>query len=564
MEKIKKNNTLFIVIMINFLIFVLNNLIFNIKYEQVDDFIIYNLYSGLDGTYNFHGIYIHPIICIILGTFFRIIPQINWHSIFLLSMQFVCFTIIGYIILKKHKNPVSIILYTLFASIFYTSLLLLLQYTSVAALLILTSLFIIIDLIEQEKISKKWIIVSAVLFTIGIMTRMQSLLIIVPFFTIYAIYYLIKFKIKKASKEQIIRLIKYYLILILITIITYASNYLIYNTDNLYKNYLEYNGMRAQLQDLSYTNYEENKKIFDEIGWSKNDHYIFYTFNFGDENKYSKENLQKIIDYKKEKNEYYNINLDILDVIENLKNEIIDTNTFISLIFFASFILTLFNKDKIGINTLIFITTIATHLLFIVLNRSMLRVVIPEYIIGTALLIYNLDFKSIKKQINMKAVAIATILTMILLINFSGKMYNFGYELDSYSNYKELIEYTNNHKENAYLYTVPALQFRYLTYSVYEMPPKSAFSNLRVMGGWDMFTKNYNDFKERYNLEGTFLDLLKENVYLIDGDVFWSGRRYNNYIDNVVLFIKENYNIDVKYEKIKEFDNLYIYKLERK
>ena len=564
MEKIKKNNTLFIVIMINFLIFVLNNLIFNIKYEQVDDFIIYNLYSGLDGTYNFHGIYIHPIICIILGTFFRIIPQINWHSIFLLSMQFVCFTIIGYIILKKHENPVSIILYTLFASIFYTSLLLLLQYTSVAALLILTSLFIIIDLIEQEKISKKWIIVSAVLFTIGIMTRMQSLLIIVPFFTIYAIYYLIKFKIKKASKEQIIRLIKYYLILILITIITYASNYLIYNTDNLYKNYLEYNGMRAQLQDLSYTNYEENKKIFDEIGWSKNDHYIFYTFNFGDENKYSKENLQKIIDYKKEKNEYYNINLDILDVIENLKNEIIDTNTFISLIFFASFILTLFNKDKIGINTLIFITTIATHLLFIVLNRSMLRVVIPEYIIGTALLIYNLDFESIKKQINMKAVAIATILTMILLINFSGKMYNFGYELDSYSNYKELIEYTNTHKENAYLYTVPALQFRYLTYSVYEMPPKSAFSNLRVMGGWDMFTKNYNDFKERYNLEGTFLDLLKENVYLIDGDVFWSGRRYNNYIDNVVLFIKENYNIDVKYEKIKEIDNLYIYKLERK
>ena len=41
-----------------------------------------------------------------------------------------------------------------------------------------------------------------------------------------------------------------------------------------------------------------------------------------------------------------------------------------------------------------------------------------------------------------------------------------------------------------------------------------------------MFTKNYYDFKERYNLDGTFLDLLKDNVYLIDGDVIWSG----NYI----------------------------------
>lgn len=114
-----------------------------------------------------------------------------------------------------------------------------------------------------------------------------------------------------------------------------------------------------------------------------------------------------------------------------------------------------------------------------------------------------------------------------------------------------------------YLYTVPSLQYRYLAYSVYEMPPKSAFSNLRVMGGWDMYTQNYYDFKARYNLDGTFLDLLKENVYLIDGDVTWSGRRYSNYIKNIVEFIKEHYNIDVKYEKVNTFNNLYIYKLER-
>ena len=81
------------------------------------------------------------------------------------------------------------------------------------------------------------------------------------------------------------------------------------------------------------------------------------------------------------------------------------------------------------------------------------------------------------------------------------------------------------------------------------------------MGGWDMFTKNYYDFKERYDLEGTFLDLLKDNVYIIDGDVSWSGNYYYNYIDKIVLFIKENYNKYVEYEKIKEFDNLYIYKM---
>ena len=87
------------------------------------------------------------------------------------------------------------------------------------------------------------------------------------------------------------------------------------------------------------------------------------------------------------------------------------------------------------------------------------------------------------------------------------------------------------------------------------MPPKSAFSNLRVIGGWDMYTQNYYDFKERYELDGTLLDLLKENVYLIDGDVYWSGRRYSNYKENIMIAIKENYNIEVKCTEIKKVES---------
>lgn len=551
----KKNDILILVIVINLLIFSITNIFFNIKYEQVDDFIIYNLYSGLDGTYNFHGVYIHPIICILIGMLFKIIPAINWHSIFLLLAQFTCFTIIGYIILKKHKTPLTIVIYTIFASIFYTALLLLLQYTSVAALLILTAFFITIDNIENKNI--KWTILSIILFTIGIMTRMQSLLIIAPFMGVYLIYYLIKYKLQ----SQTVNLIKQYIVFVLITVIVYVSNILIYSNEP-YKQYMEYNNLRAQLHDLSYTNYNTNKEIFDKIGWSKNDHYLFYTFNTGDENVYNKQNLQEIINYKKQQGNYYNLNLKIDKIATNLKNELANTYTFISIMFFSVVIISILNSKNRSLNILLALTTIAVHILFIVLNRSMQRVVIPEYILGTALIIYNLQLDETKKY-SLKIMAGVTILTSIITVNISGTKYNFGYNLNSYSNYQQLIEYTNSHKENVYLYTVPSLQYRYLAYSAYEMPPKSAFSNLRVMGGWDMYTQNYYDFKTRYKLDGTFLDLLKDNVYLIDGDVTWSGKRYSNYIENIVLFIKEHYNIDVKYEKINTFDNLYIYKLSK-
>ena len=163
-----------------------------------------------------------------------------------------------------------------------------------------------------------------------------------------------------------------------------------------------------------------------------------------------------------------------------------------------------------------------------------------------------------EKENIVKAISVFII---VITVIFAGGVYEFNYKLEDYSNYKDVIEYTNSHKENVYLYTVPSLQFRYLTYSVYEMPPKGAFSNLRVMGGWDMYTQNYYDFKERYGLGGTFLDLLKENVYLIDGDVTWSGNYYEDYKKHIILFIKEHYNIDVTCEKIETFDNIYIYKL---
>ena len=75
LEKIKKitSHTITKVLIINILVFIITNCLFDIKYEQVDDFIIYNLYSGLDGTYNVHGVYIHPVICFLLGIFYNLI-----------------------------------------------------------------------------------------------------------------------------------------------------------------------------------------------------------------------------------------------------------------------------------------------------------------------------------------------------------------------------------------------------------------------------------------------------------------------------------------------------------
>ena len=559
----KKTNKLVIVILINLVIFGMANILFDIKYEQVDDFIIYNLYSGLDGTYNVHGVYIHPVICFIIGLFFRILPMINWHSIFLLSMQFLCFTLIGYTLLKKHDNGVAIVLYTLFASIFYTALLMLIQYTSVAALLIATSFLLLLDGLEKKepiKLGKKLLLF--VLFSLGIMIRMQSLLIILPFMAIYFIIFMIEYREKTKEKVQIVKMLQYDIGYLVITMVVMLSNQLIYQTDSTYQEFMEYHEIRATLHDIIYVDYEENKEIFDEIGWSQNDHYMFYTFNFGDEEIFSKENLEKILNYKIQKDGKYPFDMDMTRIKDNFMTQVMNENTYIMILFVGIFILCLLKESKMKQTILVLGTTIAIHLLFVIIGRAMLRVVIPEYIMGTALLIYHLELtkSEIKDKVKNCAIMVGMITMICLLV---GKSYNYDYQLEDYKSTQDIINYTKEHKENAYLYTVPSLQYRYLAYSVYQMPPKASFSNLRVMGGWDMFTGNYYDFKERYQLDGNLLDLLKDNVYLIDGDVYWSGRRYDDYKANVVLAIKKHYNVDVICEKQKEFDNLAIYKVKQ-
>ena len=558
--KNKKNNfnlKLVIIIFINFLIFAICNTIFDIKYEQVDDFIIYNLYSGLDGTYNIHGVYIHPVLCFIISLFYRIIPIINWHSIYLLSMQFLCFTLIGFKIIKKHDNEISIVLYTVFASIAYTSMLMLIQYTSVAALLILTSFVLLIDTIEKNNYKNiKNIIVIFTLFILGVMTRIQSLLIVAPFILMYLIIIFFKFVVTKTiDTKTIIKIVKYYLVYLIITVLISLSNSLIYNSNQTYKEYIQYNNMRTVLHDRIHLNYEEDKKIFDKIGWSENDYYIFNTFGFGDENIYSKENIEILYNYAIDKyGAYQRNNNTISDFIDDIKDSKIFIFTIIILF------ISLFNGKYE--NTIFFAITVLMHLLYIFIGRNMPRVVIPEYISGISLMMYNLKLKKSNISAEIKDYIIICLI-MIITCSFTGIAYSFNYRLNDYKNYQNVVEYTNSNKHNAYLYTVPSLQYRYLAYSAYQMPPKASFSNLRVIGGWDMYTQNYYDLKNRYNLEGTLLDLLKENVYLIDGNVVWSGNRYDNYKENIRIAIKNHYNLDVNFIEIEEFDNIKIYKLQK-
>lgn len=203
----------------------------------------------------------------------------------------------------------------------------------------------------------------------------------------------------------------------------------------------------------------------------------------------------------------------------------------------------------------------------LIFSKPVFRVMISSYAVTIVMMAYYLaDYKitcnySMKKSEN---ILIASILVLILVLNSAFVIpIASNYKISKYSYIKEIINYTKEHKENAYLYST-SLNDVFLSYSIYEKIEDGTFSNLRSMSDWDIYNKEYYAFKQNYKLENLTTDLYqKDNLYIITGDARTANNTiYKNHIELIKKYIKQHYSDEIDYKVIKEFDNgINIYKL---
>ncbi len=190
-------------------------------------------------------------------------------------------------------------------------------------------------------------------------------------------------------------------------------------------------------------------------------------------------------------------------------------------------------------------------------GRTAVRVIFPIYLAASATIIFLInDINWNKKDVMAKTLIIIYMIITIICTYYCNKYFKYkdrriNIETD------EIIEYTSNHKENAYVYTY-GLKNGFLQYSILKRFPDNTFSNLMQMGEWDTYTENYYEFKNRYNISNIMIDLYKkDNLYLI-GDNLSKIK----YVDIIIQYIKEHYNTNINYKVIKEFSGSFkVYKI---
>ena len=285
------------VVAINFLFFIICNKIFELRYETVDDFTIAKIISALDGHYSIYGVYIHPVICFFIMMLYKTGININWYTVFLLVIQFISFSAIGIVLVQRNKKS-GIGLYLILIFIYYSRLLVIINYTTIAATAIVAGIIVLL----QYK-NKKQKLFGYILLIIGIMLRTKAIALVIPFYIIYIIFNLIEKRNLKLNSV---------ISIVLLFLVIYISNMVIYNFKPLNKEYTKFNKIRTYFFDSNVLDYNKNKEIFDKAGWSYADWIVFYSYSLADENFYTTERLIKL----KEK-----LNIDF----NYFKNKVIET-----------------------------------------------------------------------------------------------------------------------------------------------------------------------------------------------------------------------------------------------
>ena len=525
----------------------------NIFYETIDDYMIQEICAGYYGNYNEYIIQMNVLIGKFLVCLFKIFANINWYFLFLIFLQFIGFTTIGkYIIKIKGKKLGSIIYITILIPFYFVGLSNL-QYTQVAYTLLTAGM--IVQIYSLENKYKKDLLYSMILIIFGTMIRFNC------YYT-YLIYIITYLFIKIINKEKLnnVIIVNFIIGLFVIIIQNFSVNY--YNNNFIYKKYFEYSKIRVLHNDFCNIDYNENKDILKNVGWSENDKKLLDLVTIADEDVFSKDNLETI--YKAYISEKRMIKFD--DTIP--KNFIFIFG--IKILIPICMCIILISLDQNRKNKIIILAIcILQELIYMIINKCPVRVIYPTCLMAYILIIldFKFDLKKIKEKTTKKYIIFKVIIIYLLITNLicnSIKMkYRKSLNEESYI-YNQLYEYISQNKENAYIYPTYSLQYRYINTANLSVLPKGKIENLFPIGSWMIYNKEYDEFLKKYEIANMFKALVeKKNVYLVDSNTYYlKGNIYE-----IITFLNEHYynKETIKVNEIKNFDDkIYIYKLELK
>lgn len=593
------NRPLLTAVIFNIIVLLIKVLTLDIKYEVSDDHIQDALLSGAFGQGNNpYMFFSNPFLGFVLKFFNELIPKVSFYFLFMETLSFISMTVIFFVLFKKVKGPLSVLLSLIFAASAANDMYILVQFTRVAAVGgFAGGLLVLYGFFEAKKGRIFCIIGGAVMTIFSAFLRIDSIYISLLFLFIVFLYKAFDlYKDKEISTKETLKKIGTCFVLCGVLVGTlfglhYLGNAIKYRNQE-YKDFEDFQYYRYRITDTWVPGYEDVGEDYAKLGYDYTDYMILNVWGFGDASVYSLDKLEKVGDI----NVAYSDELTESPIF--FMGDIAARGVMVywsTICLYVIIILTAFCGKRLLWPFLVLLSTFLLLLGFSYAGRTVYRVESSIILcsIMTLLFTFEPDIKNsfyskttVLLSRKFRIMDIVALITTVLVLGFhipmcipdnslmelSDEEYRakfsdvlldsahfvkekYGFKIADRKPHPNLIERMRSDSEHYYyidLYT--GMQELYFDYDPWLRPEK------------DMYKDQYFYFgsvamrgpDERYILEQNGIDkdnpysgLTHDNVYIVD----------NYFIDDLLAYVRKYYAPDAELELIDEVDGFKIWNI---
>ncbi len=524
-----------------------------ISFKPNDDMFSSTIPSGMYGQY-----YIYTFSNILQGSFLAALSKgvsiCNWTIMLYIAYLGISYIAIGVWSIKTKGAIIGGFLSLLFFLTTQNSLLHKINFSKTGAVLVSAGLVIFAHYVKELcwKKNMVWLLISGVMIFAGSMVRNYSIIVAFPAVMILIINTVFVFG------EGDIGILKKscpWFILILCIVMAWIVDTIVYESNDGWRSYREYNSVRGNLDDYGMLDYETHQEIYQKIGYNEIDVKMLSTWHSADDEVFSKENLQEIIRNKVPK-EYSFEN--IKQSLREMYNNVLKKNYLFYAILVLTLVCGLTDPKKLLLLIPNFLLMIAELFYLVFGGRYPDRATLLIFMYAFVVIVYTFPKKEeLTKARNSLMAAALLVMVAVGLYNMDINeiIENDAREYPYKEEYRQFLSEISEHQENLYVWDIFAIE-RVLegAYTPYEALDRGVLSNSVYTGGWFVNTPIMANNAERFGEKNNPYKLLADlkNVYLVT----LTGTDIND----TLSYIRRHYNENAQAKCIAEINEVAIYR----
>jgi len=529
--------------------FVLGVLLFcRVSYETNDDNAMANIAYGATGEYGMVLMYINTFVGVILKALLSIFPTIPWYPIMMYICMFLGFTVITFILLEKNRfwgTIVSWVLLIFYGYNFYT----LLQFTKVPSVITVAGILLLFHTMEKEKFDWKLIIFAVVLIMFGAAYRFNTFGMMFFLMIGYGVSFVYK-AWKNREFKKIYNTICMFLVAIVICFSMKIVNSRLYDLQEDWSYFKEFNSNRAALLDYGFPPYEDNLEIYQSVNISKEDLQFYKTWNFADPDKFNVETVKALVQEKPTQE----ITSEFLtEFIKWFPIAFLKYDWIVGFLIILVATIVLQKKNyKWIIYDFVVLLVLQFYLYYTgryLLNRVDVCIFFALTVILSIKAVESAPIVNESNKNRIKYVAILMMVSVLLPQWYEDNSKTIDEEMKA--NAIEMSNLVMHDKEHLYISPVGGKGLWKAAYGIWDLIPKGAKSNCYSLGGWQTYAPFTECVKDAYGIENPFADGIdNENVYYM---------AETSKMESICSYIQRNYNPNAQVITRKDINGYILY-----